>query len=70
MTMSQEKITPKDLESKLREVAGEVDDQVEQARPRLVTGGVAAVIVIVLMAYLLGRRGGRRRSATVEIQRI
>ncbi len=70
MTMSPEKITPRDLEAKLREVAGDVDQQVDQARPRLLTGGVAAVIVVVLVAYLLGRRGGRRRSAMVEIQRL
>ena len=70
MTTSPEKITPKDLEFKLREVAGEVDQQVDKARPRLVTGGVAGIIVIVLLAYLLGRRGGRKRSAVVQIERI
>jgi hypothetical protein len=70
MTTSSPKITPADLEAKLREVAGEVDGQVERARPRIVTGGLAAVIVIVLLAYLFGRRGGSKRSAVVSIERL
>lgn len=69
-TTSPGKITPRDLEAKLRQVAGEVDHQVDRARPRIVSGGVAGVLVIVLLAYLLGRRGGRRRSAVIEIQRL
>jgi hypothetical protein len=67
--MSPARITRDDLEAKLRQVAGGLDDTVEGARPKLLTGAVAAGIVVVLLAYLLGRRGGRKRSAVVEIRR-
>ena len=67
--MSPARITRDDLEAKLRQVAGDLDDTVEEARPKLLTGAVAVGIVVVLLAYLLGRRGGRKRSAVVEIRR-
>lgn len=67
--MSPARITRDDLEAKLRQVAGELDDTVEDAKPKILTGAVAAGIVLVLLAYLLGRRGGRKRSAVVEIRR-
>lgn len=69
-TTARSKITRDDLESKLREVSGGVDRDVERARPTLISAGIAAVVVAVLVAYLLGRRGGRKRSAVVEIRRI
>jgi len=64
------RITRDDLEAKLREMAGGVDDRVEAARPALMGGAVAGLVLAVLVAYLLGRRRGRRRSAVVEIRRI
>jgi len=71
MTVTQTtRITRDDLEAKFREVAGDVDDQAERARPTLLSGAVAGVTGAVLLAYLIGRRGGRRRSAVVEIRRI
>jgi len=64
------KITRDDLETKLREIAGEVDDRVDDAKPNIVAGAVVVVVVVALVAYLLGRRGGRLRSAVVEIRRV
>lgn len=64
------RITRDDIESKLREMAGEVDDKVESARPVIVTSAVAAVVVVAVVAYVLGRRRGRRRAAVVEIRRL
>jgi hypothetical protein len=63
-------ITRDDIEAKLRQVVGEVDDRVEAARPNILSGAVAAVVVAGVVAYLLGRRSGRRRSALVEIRRL
>jgi hypothetical protein len=64
------RITRDDIESKLREMAGEVDDKVDAARPALITTAVAAVVVVAVVSYVLGRRRGRRRAAVVEIRRL
>ncbi len=58
-----------DLEDKLREIQGVVDDTAEGAR----NIGVAAalgVVVVLLLVYLMGRRKGRRGSAQVEVYRL
>ena len=64
------KITRDDLEAKLRQIAGEVDDKVEDARPNIIAGAVAVAVVIAVLAFLFGRRSGRMRSAVVEIRRV
>jgi hypothetical protein len=69
VSMADTRITRGDLEAKLREVTGDVNDTVEAARPQLIGGAVAGLLLLVLVAYLLGRRRGRKRSAIVEIRR-
>ena len=64
------RISRDDLEAKLREMSGGVEDSVAQVRPALVTSAVAGVLLAVLVAYLLGRRRGRARSAIVEIRKV
>jgi hypothetical protein len=64
------RITRGDLETKLREVSGDAGETVEAAKPQLLGGAAAALIVALLVAYLLGRRRGRKRSAIVEIRRV
>jgi hypothetical protein len=70
MAQAAKKITRDDIEQKLREVAGDVDTQVEAAKPKILAGAIAAGVAALLIAYLLGRRGGRNRSATIEIRRL
>ncbi len=64
------RITRDDLEAKLRDMAGDLDDTVETARPKLIAGLAAGAVLVVLVAYLLGRRSGRARSAVVEIRKV
>jgi hypothetical protein len=64
------KITRADLETKLREVTGDANETVEAAKPQLVGGAVAGLLLAVIVAYLFGRRRGRKRSAVVEIRRV
>ncbi len=62
------KITKADIEAKLREATGELDEEVEHGRrigPWVM--GTAAVIVVV---YRLGVRWGTRQSTMLEIRRI
>ena len=64
------KITRADIESKLHDMRGDVEESAEAAKTPIlaVAGGVAVAIVIVV--YLLGKRRGRRRSTVVEIRRV
>jgi len=64
------KISRDDLEAKLREISGGVEETVEAARPKLISTAVAGVVLAILVAYLLGRRRGRARSAVIEIRKI
>jgi hypothetical protein len=59
-----------DIEAKLREITGDVRDTAKAAAPVGMAVGVAAVVVVLGMAYLLGRRRGRKRSTVVEIRRV
>jgi hypothetical protein len=64
------RITRDDLEAKLREMSGGVEETVEAVRPKLISRAVAGILLAVLVAYLLGRRRGRARSAVVEIRKV
>ncbi|MGI8807377.1 MAG: hypothetical protein ACR2KK_05980 [Acidimicrobiales bacterium] len=68
--MSEGRITRADIEGKLREMRGEVEQTAEAAKAPImaIAAGVAAVIVIG--AFLLGKRRGRRKSTVVEIRRV
>ncbi|MGH9016560.1 MAG: hypothetical protein ACRDY1_02315 [Acidimicrobiales bacterium] len=71
MTMtSPTRITRADLEAKLRAVSGEATDSVEAVKPQVYGTAAAGLILVVVVAYLFGRRRGRKRSAVVEIRRV
>jgi hypothetical protein len=63
-------ITRDDIEAKLREVYSGAHDQVASTRTTLVS--VAAVVgaLLVLIVFLLGIRGGKKRTTIVEIKRV
>lgn len=69
-----ERINPADIEAQIRRITGQVDRTVERTteavKPKLVPLGVAGGLVLVSLAYLLGRRRGRRKSTVVEIRRV
>jgi hypothetical protein len=69
-TTADRPITRADIEAKLREIRGEVDTTTESARSYLLIAGGAGVVVIVGLAYLLGRRKGKKKSTVVEIRRV
>ena len=66
----QRRITRADIEAKLRDLRGEVQETAEAAKTPIlaIAGGVAATVV--LLAFLLGKRRGRRKSTVVEIRRV
>ena len=67
---AEDRVTPNDIEGKLRQIRGQFESTAESARSGLVTAGVVGAVVVVTVAYVLGRRRGRRRSTVVEIRRV
>jgi hypothetical protein len=64
------RISRDDIEEKLRDMTGGLEETVEAARPKVISSAAAGVVLVVLVAYLLGRRRGRKRSAIVEIRKV
>lgn len=57
-----------DLEAKLREIQGAVDETAAASRGAVVVA--VLVVVAVALFFLLGRRKGRKGSARVEVFRL
>lgn len=68
--MSEGRITRADIEGKLRDMRGEVEETAEAAKAPIMAIGAGVAAVIVIAAFLLGKRRGRRRSTVVEIRRV
>ncbi len=64
------KITRDDIEAKLRELRGDVDETVEEVRVPAIAIAVGVVVVTVVLAYWFGRRKGRKSRTVLEIRRI
>jgi hypothetical protein len=63
-------VTRDDIEAKLRQIKGEVDTTADSAKPYLVIAGVAGMVIVVGLAYLMGRRKGKKKTTVVEIRRV
>lgn len=63
-------ITPRQIEDKFRELQGEVDETAEGAKSKVIAIGAAVAIGIVVVAFMIGRRRGRKRTTVVEIRRV
>src|SRR5579859_6429994 len=68
MSPDERAVTRADIEAKLREIKGEVDSTTAKAKPYALIAGVAGAVVLVGVAYLLGRRKGKKRTTVVEIR--
>jgi len=62
------KITRDDLEQRFRLLQEDVTEFTETKKASITMLGVAGIAAGLLVAYLLGRRGGRRRGV-IEIRR-
>ncbi len=65
-----DRITREDLDSTLRSVVGEVEQQATTGARRLLPVAIGAGVAMLMVAYFLGRRVGATRSTVVEIRRI
>ena len=64
------KITRQDIETKLRQIRGDVDTAGEVAKGAGGVVAVVAVVVVVAAAYFLGKKRGKRKSTVVEVRRF
>lgn len=64
------RISRDDLEAKMRELQGGVEEKAQEARSTLVTAVAVAAVVVVAIAFLAGRRKGKKRTTIVEVRRI
>jgi hypothetical protein len=63
-------ITRDDIEDKFRELLGGARTEVASAKNTVVTVGIVVGVILLLIAFLLGRRGGKKRTTVVEIRRV
>lgn len=68
--MSAQPIQRGDLEAKMRELQGEVTETRQAATSTLVTVVAVVAVGVVAMAFLMGRRKGKKRTTVVEVRRI
>jgi hypothetical protein len=64
------KVTRDDIEAKLRELRGEVEERTDSARTTATAVAVGVVMATIIVAYVLGRRRGKKRQMVLEIRRI
>lgn len=65
-----QKITRDDIESKFREITGDVDEKAIEARDTAATVAAVVAVVVVIGVFLLGRRNGRKSTTIVEVRRF
>lgn len=63
------KITRDDLQAKLRDIRGDVDETVSEAKPYAFYAGVGAAVLVIVIAFLLGKSRGKKKTPIVEIRR-
>jgi hypothetical protein len=59
-----------DIQAKLVEIRGDVDETVERAKPVGLYVAVGGAVLVIILAFLLGRSRGRRKDTWVEIRRL
>ena len=70
MSEDTERITRSSLEDALRDLQADIDRDTQPLLVRIAYGAAAAASVLIGLAYLFGRRAGRRRATVVEVRRI
>ena len=63
-------ISRDDIESKFREIQGEVAEAGEAARNYALVAGIVVTVVVAAAAFYFGRRRGKLQKTVVEIRRV
>ena len=67
---STQRITRDDIEAKLRELQGDVNDQAEAAKGTAITAGAVVGVAIVIGIFLFGKSRGRKKTTVIEVRRF
>lgn len=70
MTEEPTHVSRADLESKFRALQADIQGRASDKKQSLIAAGSAVATVVVILAYLFGRRSGRRRGSRVEFRRF
>ncbi len=70
VSTEQAPISKNDLEAKFREIKTDVDQVTTEKKNKIIPAVTLGAILIMLIAYLLGQRTGKKKSAVVQIRRI
>jgi hypothetical protein len=70
MAAVQQPVTRADIEAKLRQIQGEVESTADSAKPYALIAGIGGTVLLLLIAYILGRRKGRKKTTIVEVRRL
>ena len=70
MTATRSTISRDDLEGKFRELQGGVEGARASVMSYVLVGGAVAVVAAVGVAFLLGRRKGKRSRTVIEVRRL
>lgn len=65
-----ERITRDDIETKFRELTGDVNDTAQRMSRVAVAGGAAALILLLILVFVIGRSKGKKKTTMLEIVRI
>lgn len=63
-------VTRADIEAKLRQIKGEVDDAVGTTRPYALIAGAVGAVALVGLTYFFGLRRGKKKTTVVEVRRV
>ncbi len=63
-------ITRADIEAKLRAIRDGIEPVGERAKTTVMAAAPIVAVAIVVVAYVIGRRSGKKRRAVIEIRRI
>ena len=69
MTDQDQRITKEDLETKFQSLQDDLQGRASDKKQSIMAIAAIASAVVVMIAYMLGRRGGRKRRSVVEIRR-
>lgn len=68
-TSSSGRITREDIRGKLADISDDATSTVTDAKSQIITAGAAIALLLLILAFVLGRRGGTRRSTIIEVKR-